>query len=587
MLVLVTSNQVFSQLINTEEISIIELREHVKFLASDSLEGRKPGTKGGNLAAKYIRDQFKTYAKLFNDSSFHNFNITTGLELDSANELIFNHKEEAIINHDYIPLGYSGNGKLDAEIVFAGYGLIINKPNLFWNSYADIDVKGKWIMVIRGAPDNSVDYKKYLLFASDRKKVKTAIGRGAAGVILVSSQFINRDDDLMILRYDNRYESFSIPVLNVTRAFADKILAKKNGINKLENKIIRRKKSVAFKLTNTIKASVKIRHTKIQAKNVIAIIEGADSILKNEYIVVGGHYDHLGWGGYRSGSRKPDTVAVHNGADDNASGVATIIEIGEKLAVNKLALKHSIVLVAFDGEEMGLLGSKAFFKDSVLPYGSIKAMFNFDMVGRFNRISKKLMLKGIGTSPEFKQTLDSLEKDFDIDFKHFLRGLGPSDHANFYLNKIPVLMITTGIHKDYHMPEDDIEFINFSGQKLISDFSYNLILNVANREVPLSFQNTDKMQNKGELEVNLGIIPELNSSLVGGIRVEKLTPCGPAKKAGIIKGDIITKFNNIKIKNLADFVSSISKIKSGQEITIDIIRGKKKKIILIKLSHLY
>jgi hypothetical protein len=263
--------------------------------------------------------------------------------------------------------------------------------------------------------------------------------------------------------------------------------------------------------------------------------------------------------------------------------VATVIEIGERLAANKSELRRSIVLVAFDGEEMGLLGSKAFIVDSLLSNGSMKAMFNFDMVGRFDDVSRKLMLKGTGTAPEFKKILDSLEKDFDIDFKHSLYGLGPSDHANFYLNKIPVLMITTGIHKDYHMPEDDVEFINFGGQKLISDFSYNLIFNVANREVPLSFQNTDKMRNRGGLEINLGIIPELNSDLVGGVRVERLALNSPAEKAGVIKGDIITKFNNIRIKDFSAFVSFISEIKPGQKITINIIRGKKKRIIVIKL----
>ncbi len=222
----------------------------------------------------------------------------------------------------------------------------------------------------------------------------------------------------------------------------------------------------------------------VKTYNVIGLIEGNDSELKNEYIVLGAHYDHLGMGG--PSSRKKDTVGIHPGADDNASGTSSLLEIAEKLAANKKTLKRSILVVAFGAEEQGLLGSRHFVENPPVPLESVKLMINMDMVGRMNE-DKQVYMGGAGTFPGGMEMMAYIGRSLNVNPVIHAGGVGGSDHVSFYDKQIPVIGIHTGGHPQYHTPEDTIDLINFEGQKLVSEYVYQAIFRMANKQDIITF----------------------------------------------------------------------------------------------------
>lgn len=222
----------------------------------------------------------------------------------------------------------------------------------------------------------------------------------------------------------------------------------------------------------------------VLTQNVIGFIEGSDPVLKQEFIVLGAHYDHLGMGG--PSSKKPDTTGIHLGADDNASGTAALLEIGEKLAANKKQLKRSVLLIAFGAEEQGLLGSKYFVEHPVIPLQSIKLMLNMDMVGRMNA-EKQLYMGGAASFNGGMELMKGLGPEAGINPIVIAYDVGGSDHVSFYRKDISVLGFHTGGHPQYHTPEDQASLINVAGEKLVCDYIYKAIFNVANRKEAILF----------------------------------------------------------------------------------------------------
>lgn len=223
---------------------------------------------------------------------------------------------------------------------------------------------------------------------------------------------------------------------------------------------------------------------RVVTQNVIGFIEGSDPTLKHEFIVLGAHYDHLGMGG--PSSKKPDTLGIHPGADDNASGTTALLEIGEKLATNKNQLKRSVLLIAFGAEEQGLLGSKYFVEHPVIPLSSIKLMLNMDMVGRMNA-EKQLYMGGAASFTGGMELMKSLGPEAGINPIVIAYDVGGSDHVSFYKKDISVLGFHTGGHPQYHTPEDNVSLINVAGEKLVCDYIYKAILSVAGRETAINF----------------------------------------------------------------------------------------------------
>jgi Zn-dependent M28 family amino/carboxypeptidase len=326
---------------------------------------------------------------------------------------------------------------------------------------------------------------------------------------------------------------------------------------------------------------------KVTTPNVIAIIEGNDPLLKNEFIVIGAHFDHLGFGGWGSGSRMPDTTAIHNGADDNASGTAGIIELAERLAASAKDFKRSIVVMAFGAEEMGLLGSQFFVSNPLIDLKKVKAMINFDMIGRLDPDKNSIMLAGTGTATEMEDFLANFEENSNLSFGHSPEGYGASDHASFYASGVPVMFFSTGAHEDYHTPFDDADKINYEGEKQILDYAYGIIVDLVNRDDNLTFQEAGprkKTTGYGRgLKVKLGIMPDFTSSENNGLGVGGVTNGGPASKAGMQKGDRIIAIDGLEIANIYDYMNRLKKLKPGQTISVDVIRNNEKKVLVVVL----
>lgn len=574
--------------IDNPEISLEELNDHISYLASDSLKGRKPGTPEGRLAAEYIRDQFSDFGfKLLGDDGFQYFDVITQV-VAGPNNALSSGELKATIDKDFRPFSFSANSSLNAEVAFCGYGFEIDKEGNSWLDYEGIDVNGKWVLLLRADPELDNDESMFIPFAKDRDKVLTAKDKGAAGVLFVSGVEYNKKDELAKLVVDQLGTNSGLPVFHITRSFANEIL-KKSGqtIEKLESEIIKLKEPIPFDCGVSVDGTAELANEKVNTQNVIGIIKGSDPKLSDQIVLIGGHYDHLGLGGPNSSSRAPGEVGVHYGADDNASGVASMIEIAEKLASSKSSLKRSVVVMAFAAEEMGLLGSKYFTANPIVDLEKIVAVINIDMVGRLKE-TNELMVGGTGTAVESEVILGSLVEDTGLKLSMSPNGFGPSDHATFYMEEIPVFFFSTGAHEDYHTPKDDIDAINFEGLKLLDDFVYSLSENLINRDSLLTFQEAGPMQQTANVRrrsgVTLGIMPNFTSTENNGLGVDGVTPGKPAYLGGIKKGDVITAIDGKEIKNIYEYMARMSKLDFGQTVTVDILREGEKQVLLIQLD---
>jgi hypothetical protein len=570
-----------------KEITTAELEEHIYFLASDSLKGRKPGTPESKVAATYIRDQFEEFGlKPLGEDGFQYFDVIMSVEPGAYNRFAYNGTNYRM-NEDYKPMPFSSNGKLEAEVVFAGFGFEIQHDSLNWDSYAGVDISGKWVMILRGDPEPDNDESLFISYGNDRDKVLTARDKKAEGVLLVNGPQFGAEDKLVESGINRVTADAGLPVINITANFADKILSPSNyKIAALEDSIIKAGKPFAFATGQQVSAKTYMERVTATTQNIICLLKGNDRVLRDEIIVVGAHYDHLGFGGPGSGSRMPDTMAIHNGADDNASGTAGIIELAEKLAANKKKFRRSVLFMAFGAEEMGLLGSQFFVANPNIDLKQVKAMVNFDMIGRMKADKRAVMVAGTGTAIEVEDMLLEMEKESDIAFNHSPEGYGASDHASFYASGVPVLFFSTGAHPDYHTPFDDAEKINYAGEKDILDYAYGVILELANRDNSLTYKEAGpkKQARYGRgLKVKLGIMPDFTSNENNGLGVGGVTAGGPASKAGMEKGDRIVAIEGQPISNIYDYMNRLKKLKPGQTISVDIIRGDEPAVLVVVL----
>ena len=563
-------------------ITADELRDHVTYLAGDDLKGRKAGKTGGRKAAEYIREQFRNYGlELMMDDGFQKFELINAAEAGPKNMMKVN-GDKAEAKNDFIPVSFSANSKHSAEVVFAGYGFDIDKDTLRWHDYKGIDAEGKWVMMFRGDPQPNNPHSPYVTYAMPRSKVVTAQDHNAGGVLLVTPEGMNEKDQLPGIFYDKTATKADIPVLTITRALADKILAgKEMTISQLEKKLTEGRKPHSFKTGTKVTARADVILEKAITQNVVARIKASQG---DEYVIIGAHYDHLGMGGPGSGSRKPDTTAVHNGADDNASGTAGLIELAGKLQHEKAGLKRNIIFVAFGAEEMGLLGSKHFVANMPVPKEKIVAMMNFDMLGRMDKEEKSLSVSGVGTAKEFEEVLDANLGDADFRLSTSKDGYGPSDHAAFYAEDIPVLFVSPGAHGDYHTPADDADRLNYRAQEGVVQYTYRLTKDLAGTQ-QLTFQKSGSKNKtrRMRLKVTFGIIPDYSGKVEKGLGVDGVKDGGPADKGGMKKGDVITAIEGKPVGDIYEYMHRLQDLESGQTISVDVLRDGKEKVLILQL----
>ncbi len=572
--------------IKTPEVTVDELKKHISYLASDELKGRQTGTEGDSLAAEYIRADLKENGLTsFVDQGFQRYRVTDKIILGPSNSLNVGgtaFKPEV----DFVPFAFSENNSFSAEVVFAGYGFAINEDSLKWNDYSDMDVKGKIVMILRADPEIEKTTSPYIKYSRDRDKVLQAKDMGAIAVLLVSGQIFDPEDKFEPLAKGE--QSVGIPAFRISRKIANCLLESgKVTVEELEKKLNDLRKPVSFATGISATGHSDVIQTTVPTRNVVMVLPGSDPVLKNEYVVIGAHFDHLGMGGVGSGSRVPDTVAVHYGADDNASGVGMMLELAEKLAANPESHRRSIVVAAFSGEEMGLLGSKKFVENQDFDLKKVNAMVNLDMVGRLTD-STKLQIGGVGTAEPFRKIIYESCDTTKLKLALSDEGYGPSDHASFYGKDVPVLFLSSGAHLDYHTPADKWNKINYEGMVRISDVAYRIISDLANSDSKLIFKEAGPKLSSGRgisrrKGVTLGIMPDFAGNVKNGLRADQITPGRPAAIGGMKKGDIIISINGKSVNNIQDYMFRMNQLKHGETINVEVLRGAKKEVLLIQL----
>lgn len=312
-------------------------------------------------------------------------------------------------------------------------------------------------------------------------------------------------------------------------------------------------------------------------KNVVGYLDnGAEHT-----IVIGAHYDHLGLGHDHNSLDANPTGKIHNGADDNASGVAGVIELARYYTSNKQKEKHNFLFICFSGEELGLYGSKKYCENPTVDLIKINCMINMDMIGRLSDSTKKIVIYGVGTAADFVPMIDGLKSSLSI--KKDSSGVGPSDQTSFYLKNIPVLHFFTGQHSDYHKPTDDVEKINIKGEVLVLDYMQQLIAAIDNKP-KMKFLRTKSTQvSPGKRgKVTFGVMPDYTFD-GKGMRIDGVTEGKPAFKAGFMPGDVITKVGETEVGNIMDYMQALSKLNAGTLVPVEVSRDGEKITLKVQL----
>ncbi len=567
-----------------KEITTLEIEDHIAYLASEELRGRYPGTPEDLIMGKYIASEFKNAGLiLYERTGMQKFGIVTDIEAGPGNSITFG---DVVLEFetDYTPFSFSASGSAKSEVVFAGYGFQIDLDEIKWNDYSNVDVKDKWVLLFRGIPGEQDPSSPYVNFSEDRGKALLASDLGASGVIFVSGSSFDAKDQLTELK--GKQHPLSIPVVQITRSSADQLLlaAGADSLSSYEAEITSKLTTLSFQTGLEADITTDLQPKEVESANVIATLKGSDPSLRNEYVVIGAHHDHLGMGGEGTSSRAPDTVAVHYGADDNASGVAGVMEISEYMA--SLSPSRSMLFTTFGAEEMGLVGSKYLTENAPIDLSMVQVMINLDMVGRLNE-ERQLQIGGVGTSPGFKELIDSLNGNYGFNLKYANEGYGPSDHAAFYAKDVPVLFISTGAHSDYHTPSDQLSAINLEGTQEVLAYVAEITEALANKKERIAFVEAGpkvKGSSRGRRGgVTLGLMPDVTYDGSDGMPVMFVTEGKPAAVGGIQKDDIVVSIEGKSVGNVYDYMSRLGQLKEGMDIVVTVKRGEDNLDLVIRL----
>ena len=567
-------------------IAANDIRTHVRYLASDELAGRGSGTPGNEAAARYIAGYLHRWglAPLGDSGTYYqHFTFTSSVRAGAGNALSFRGKPvpggvlAAAADRDFRPLGFTTNGTVSGGLVFAGYG--ISATDSSYDDFRNVDVSGKIVVVLRFSPDGSDPHGSLTQFSGFPVKTRTARDHGAAGFIVVTGPSDDADDALMRLRFDQSFGNAGIPSVCAKRSLIEPLIAGSGWtLRAIQDSIKARRSPVAFPVAGvTATLTTDVEKLTTTTANVIGYLPGTDPALEDQVVVLGAHFDHLGMGGEGSGSLQPDTVAIHHGADDNASGTAGLLELAQAFASARTTLKRGLVFAFFSGEELGTLGSAYYVTHPPVPLSRTASMVNMDMVGRLR--DRELTVYGTGTSPGWNALLARENADSSFTIKNVPDGFGPSDHAQFYGKDVPVLFFFTGTHGDYHRPSDTWDKINYEGEEKVVRYVYRIAESIDENPDRPSFTRTASSSSgtggdtRG-FRTTLAIIPDYNGG-IEGMKISVVRPGGPAEKAGLKSGDIIVRMGDRKIVNIYDYMEMLGKLKGGDRVEIVVLRDGK------------
>jgi Zn-dependent M28 family amino/carboxypeptidase len=531
LLVLLAQTTVAQKLKKKDKVVFTNLQKHVSFLADDKLEGRRTGTNGEKLAYEYISSEFSKaglIAKGDNNTYLQAFEVNEGKEVNKPTHLIID-GNDLQLDKDYFPFVFSPNKSVEAATAIA----LPERGTLhFWN--------------LNEVLEENKNNPHFDIQDTLKTKVTSATEKGATGLIVYNTSTINDD---FKFEAKAKTETTAIPVVYVQKGVANKFFKDET-------------------VTHDIKIKIDIGNKVRTGHNVIGYIDNAAV----NTIIIGAHYDHLGFGEDHNSLFTGTTPAIHNGADDNASGTSAMIEVSKLIKAANLK-KYNYLFIAFSGEELGLYGSKYFTEHSTINLSTANYMINLDMVGRLNDSTRGLNIGGYGTSPTWGEMLNAKDNYFAIKFDS--SGTGPSDHTSFYRKDIPVLFFFTGVHSDYHKPSDDANKINYTGQLKVVNYIYDIVV-ATNKKEKLSFTKTREVATsaKSSFKVTLGIMPDYTFS-GSGVRVDGVSDGKIAQKVGIQTGDVVEQLGDIKFTDVQGYMGALGKFKKGEASKVKVKRGDK------------
>ncbi len=528
----IISSNTFSQKLRKADREIVdELQMDIGSLSNDKLEGRRSGTSGEILASDYIIASFiKAGLKPLGDSGTYlqKFEIYDGRDISHTRFSINN--ADLILNTEFIPLPFSAPGKADGSPAIA------------------LQESGSpWFYDLKETVEASQSNPHFDMDKLLREKTRLFQGKGATAVIFYNS---SKTDDGIVFDPAEGISPEKIPVLYVTKAGRKKYL-----------------KDISQSLDVAI--DVQMTEKKRWGHNVIGMLDfGAPYT-----VVIGAHYDHLGYGEDGNSLYHGTEKMIHPGADDNASGTAALMELARLLKKTK-NLRTNYLFVAFSGEESGLIGSKYFTEHPSVALSKISYMVNMDMIGRLNDSTHVLTIGGYGTSPQWSGIISTTlnKKIFILNVDS--SGTGPSDHTSFYLKNIPVLFFFTGIHPDYHKPSDRPDKINYIGEMQVIHLIYDITQKMDGMNKPAFAKTRDKQFGVAPaFNVTLGLMPDYSFS-GSGLRIDAISEGRPAEKAGLKAGDVIVKLGDYSVISLQTYMEALSKFNRGDQTTVEFLRGK-------------
>ena len=570
--------------------SASKLQQHVSYLASDALDGRRTGTAGANDAARYIAGEFARLGLRPATSGpatrrgsqvmaryLQSFPYVAGVELGKGNQIAIG-PTRLTLSEDWTPLGFSTNGNVSGSLVFVGFG--IKAAELNYDDYVGVPVSGNIAVALPGTPDGDNPHSRFFRYVDVQWKAIAARDAGAKALLVISGTPNFKEERLARLQYDNMAGNVGLPIAVISQQALAKLGADLS-FEDLQRLASGKQQSTVKPLSGPFTVTTDVVRKEVPAYNVIGVLEGSDPVAKKETIVIGAHYDHLGRGG--SGSLAQRAGEIHHGADDNASGTAGMLELARLFTSQRPRPKRTIVFVGFGGEEEGLLGSNYYVNHPFTPLTNTVAMINMDMIGRMK--DRKLVIGGVGTAKEWRDIIAKGTADSSRSFSLTLNedGYGPSDHSSFYGKQVPVLFFWTGTHIDYHKPSDTWDKINYADQARVLDLVAYIVREVDSTEKRLTYTTakTEATPRTGGFRVYLGTIPNYAESS-DGLLIDGVRDDSPAAKAGIKPGDRIVKIGTREIKNVYDYTYALGEMKAGEEYVVELVRGADRLTLKIK-----
>ena len=576
------------------DLSPARYLRQVTYLSRSEMKGRGNGSPELDQAAEYIASQFRTWGlKPAGEAGtyFQTFELTTGVAFGSKNELQLN-GASLKVNEDFAPIAFSNTAEFEAPVVFAGYG--ITAPEMHYDDYQGIDAVDKIVVVFRHEPQE-LDAKSpfaganFTTHASFISKAINARQHGAKAVVFITDPNNHASDADTVGEATRGAENddVSIPSVHARREPVLKLFRDAGkDLAAIQKRIDADLRAQSFELPAVrVRVSTDVTRVRKPVRNVIGAVTGSDSMLQNEWVVVGAHYDHLGLGDRNS--LAPSLVGqIHHGADDNASGTSGMLELARLSSKNRQSLKRSILFMAFAGEELGLLGSSYFVNQKTnIPLRNVAAMINLDMIGRV--ANDRLFVGGVGTSPNFKPWLEEFNKSAGLKLDYSDSGFGASDHTSFNAKKIPVLFIFSGLHGDYHKPSDTYDKINAGGAVKVLSLVYLMMDKLSTEVARVEYAEVKEPQapggGGGGYGVYFGSIPDFRDDLKG-VLFSDVRPDSPAGKAGLKGGDLLIEFDGMSIQNLYDFTYALRAKKAGDVVAVVVQRNGQNMMVNVTLE---